>query len=375
MRILFIDFTLPYLLKDASFPVGGWAVQLNAWIRGLTACGHQVGVLTWKGANDFVNKPLEFELIETYDPAKGIKILKYFYKHIPILLKKSSEYQPDVIVQACAGLGTGIMAWIAKQLKIPFIHRIANDVDADQRYQKILRKYEQKAYEYGLKNSSMVFCQNSYQYESLRSKFPNKPLQILVNPFFPPFQKKYVTPSYKERNYIAWIGVFKKQKNLSLLSVIAKQLPDIYFKIAGMHGKTMDQDTAEALSILEALPNVEFLGYLSRQQVIPFLSKAKVLLNTSRHEGFSNAFLEAFYSGTPVIAPVHADPGHIIQKNGLGVSVTKSAEFPYKIMRFYKDKILFEQTSQRCQDYVMKNHDPEIQAKKLVELVINIKKG
>ncbi|MBF0234975.1 MAG: glycosyltransferase [Desulfamplus sp.] len=373
MRFLFIDFTLPYLLKDASYPVGGWAVQLNAWIRGLTACGHQVGVLTWKGANDFIKKPLEFELIETYDPAKGIKILKYFYNYVPTLYKKSSEYQPDVIIQACAGLNTGIMAWISRRLKTPFVHRIANDVDVDQRYQKTLKKYEQKAYEYGLKKSNMVLCQNSYQYDSLHSKFPNKPLQIIVNPFFPPCQYKNDIPSYKERNYIAWIGVFKKQKNLTLLSVIAKQLPDIIFKIAGMRGKSLDKETTEALFNLDSLPNVEFLGYLSREQVIPFLANAKALLNTSYHEGFSNTFLEAFYSGTPVIAPVHADPGHIIQKNGLGVSVTKSEEFPVQIMQFYNDTILFEKTSLRCQDYVIKNHDPEIQAKKLVELVSNIK--
>jgi len=214
MRFLFIDFTLPYLLKDTEYPVGGWAVQLNAWIKGLTTCGHQVGVLTWKGANDFIQKPLEFELIDTYDPAKGIKVLKYFYNYVPTLYKKSSEYQPDVIVQACAGLNTGIMAWIARRLKTPFVHRIANDVDADQRYQKILKKYEQKAYEYGLKKSVMVFCQNSYQYKSLRSKFPNKPLQIIANPFIPPCLSNKEIPSYKERNYIAWIGVFKKQKNI-----------------------------------------------------------------------------------------------------------------------------------------------------------------
>jgi glycosyltransferase involved in cell wall biosynthesis len=375
MRFLFIDFTLPYLLKDTEYPVGGWAVQLNAWIKGLTICGHQVGVLTWKGANDFIQKPLEFELIDTYDPAKGIKVLKYFYNYVPTLYKKSSEYQPDVIVQACAGLNTGIMAWIARRLKIPFMHRIASDIDADQRYQKKLKKYEQKAYEYGLKKASMIFCQNSYQYECQRTKFPKKSISIIVNPFSPPHQMNKFIPSYIGRTYIAWIGVFKQVKNVPLLYDIARQLPDIIFKIAGMRGKNLDKQTTEALFNLESLPNVEFLGYLSRKRVIPFLANARALLNTSHHEGFSNTFLEAFYAGTPVIAPAHADPGRIIQKNGLGVSVAESDDFPVQIIQFYNDTSQFEKISQRCQDYVKENHDPEIQAKKLVESVSEIKKG
>jgi glycosyltransferase involved in cell wall biosynthesis len=376
MRILFIDFTLPYLLKDVDYPIGGWAVELNAWIKGLTACGHEVGVLTWKGANNFIGRPLEFELIETYDPEKGIKILKYFYAYIPILFRKSSEYQPDVIIQACAGLGTGIMAFISRRLNVPFVHRIANDMDVDQRYQKKLMKYEQKAYKYGLRNSSMVLCQNKYQYKCLDSKFPNKPIQIILNPFFAPVQVNTCIPSNSERTYIAWLGIFQYQKNMPLLYEIARQLPDIVFKIAGIHGKTVDKITYQALFDLEQLPNVEFVGYLSRQEVLPFLANAKVLLNTSHYEGFSNTYLEAFYSGTPVIAPVRSDPNNIIQKNRLGLSVKENEDFPVQIRHFFNKKYLFEKTCQRCRYYVMEHHDPETQAKKLIEFVKDmIQKG
>ena len=51
MKILFVDFTLPYLLKDSEYPVGGWAVELNTWLKGLSANNIHAGVLSWKGAN------------------------------------------------------------------------------------------------------------------------------------------------------------------------------------------------------------------------------------------------------------------------------------------------------------------------------------
>ena len=80
MKILFIDFTLPYLLKDSEYPVGGWAVELRNWLKGLAETKAQVGVLTWKGANKYVDNSFDFDLIETYDPAKGLKILKTGYR-------------------------------------------------------------------------------------------------------------------------------------------------------------------------------------------------------------------------------------------------------------------------------------------------------
>lgn len=372
MKLLFIDFTLPYLLKDSIYPVGGWAVELNSWINGLCSNGHQVGVLTWKGANRFVNKKLNFDLIETYDPDKSIKILRYFYYYIPTLYKKAAQYKPDVIIQACSGLNTGIMAFIADRLNIPFIYRVANDMDTDNRYKNRLLKYEQTAYQYGLKRAKAVLCQNRYQYESLKTKFPAKTLYILHNPFFTSDNIPVIFR--KDRKYIAWLGVFQKQKNLPLLCDIAQKMPETEFKIAGMPGKNMDDDTREALTNLEILSNVEFTGYLSRNQVFSFLSKAMALLNTSHYEGFSNTFLEAFSAGTPVIAQRTTDPDNIIAENGLGLSITNHTDFPKLIKSLYDDKNKFDEISKKCREYVYKNHDPKILANRLVQNFYDINK-
>ncbi len=131
MRILFIDFTIPYFLKDSSYPIGGWAVELSAWIDGLCANDNQIGVLTWSGANKFIEKEIEYDLIETYDPAKGIKAIKYLYYYVPSLYEQTKKYKPDIIIQAWAGMYTGIMAIIAEFLQIPFVYRVENDKDTD----------------------------------------------------------------------------------------------------------------------------------------------------------------------------------------------------------------------------------------------------
>jgi glycosyltransferase involved in cell wall biosynthesis len=371
MKFLFIDFNLPYLLRDASYPVGGWAVELHAWIRGLRANGHDVGVLTWKGANRFVDRKTDFDLIEAYDPARGLRVLKYFYDYLPALKKCSASYGPDVIVQACAELYTGIMAYVAGGLGIPFIYRVANDMDTDGRYRRTMPKYAQLAYRYGLKNADAVLCQNQYQYENISRRFPGKTTEIIHNPFFKSVDASGA--SDEDRTYIAWLGVFKTQKNLPLLYEIARQMPDREFKVAGMPGRKMDNTITNALADLEKLPNVAFVGYLSRDRVFPFLSRARVLLNTSHFEGFSNVFLEAFSVGTPVVAPEHADPDHIIRKNGLGLTTADTAGFPQCVNGLFEDEALFKNASGKCRRYVKEHHDPVTLARHMADMVRRVK--
>jgi glycosyltransferase involved in cell wall biosynthesis len=372
MRILFIDFTLPYLLADATYAVGGWAVQLSSWIKGLTANSHQVGVLTWKGANKFVNKTLDIELIETYDPNKGIKILKYFYDYIPISYKKALQFKPDVIIQACAGLNTGIMAFVADRINIPFVYRVANDIDVDFRYKDNLLLYEQLAYKYGLRRSKMILCQNQYQYDCIKRNYPDKRVKIIHNPFHFVIDMPEIN-SRKDRSYLAWIGNFRKQKNLGQLYNIAKSLPKVDIKIGGMPSKLIDNETLIAVENLKKLKNVEFVGYMSRRDVLNFLNKAIVLLNTSCHEGFSNTFLEALSVGTPIVAPRRVDPDLIVTKHGLGFTAFNDNELSNMVEQIISlDLNEYNNLSLNCKKYIEKHHASEVKACELTSSIESI---
>jgi len=367
MRILFIDFTLPYLLRDSEYPVGGWAVELNTWLKGIIATGHSAGVLTWKGAADYVGTKPGFDLLETYDPDKGVKILKYFYAYIPALLLAAREYDPDILIQACSGLNTGIMAFVARRLGVPFVYRVANDMDVDDRCKTRLRGYEQLAYRYGLRKARAVLCQNQYQYTRLHEWFPDKPLHILHNPFdtgrdLPRVNARGI------KEYIAWLGVFSQQKNMPLLYRLARSLPDIPFRIAGMPAsKQMDAETGKAVEELRKLPNVEFTGYVQRKDVLGFLAGAVALLSTSHYEGFSNTFLESLAAGTPVVAPRRVDPAQIITKNAMGLTAENDAELPDLIRRIWDmADAEYGGLAEKCRAYVLEQHAPEAKAKELI---------
>jgi glycosyltransferase involved in cell wall biosynthesis len=369
MKLLFMDFTLPFLLMDTEHPIGGWAIELSAWLKGIVDCDQQAAVLTRKGGTQFVDKELNFELFDTYDPGKGLKFFKYFYYYIPVVLKAARNYQPDFIIQACCGFTTGILAFVSDLLGVPFIYRVANDMDADERYKERLSISQQLVYRYGLRRAAAIICQNQYQYDCLKRQFPRKPLHIIHNPF----DTKGDAPDIRERpsrEYFAWIGVFSHQKNLRLLHTVASMAPEIQFRVAGMPYENIDEETDRALDDLAHLPNVRFVGYLRRRDVPDFLAGAIALLNTSRYEGFSNTFLESLAVGTPIIAPRNVDPDQFINSNNLGLTTENEDEI-VDLMRRICELALedYDDLTTRCQRYVSDHHAPEAKAKELLQAI------
>ncbi|HEX4079112.1 MAG TPA: glycosyltransferase family 4 protein [Rhizomicrobium sp.] len=375
MRLLFIDFTLPYVLRDADFPAGGWATELGNWLRGLAADGHRAGVLTWKGARDYVGPNSLCDLLDTYDPAKGIPVAKYFYSYIPKLVMAARGFEPDVLLQATSGLHTGIMAFVAARLGCPFVYRAASDMDVDGRIRNHLRAYERLAYFYGLRSTASILCQNHYQFSSLRHRLPDKPLHILHNPFRLSDPPPAIRPR-SDRAYVAWLAVFRPLKNLPLLSRLAASQPQIEFHVAGRPDGELDRPTAEALDLLHKLRNVSMVGYVRPSQVPDFLSRAAMLLSTSDFEGFSNTFLESFSVGTPVAGRSIVDPDGIIGRNSLGISAVGEGELQQGIRSLWEmEASQYEQMARRCQTYVAENHAPAAKTAELVGILRSLNAG
>jgi glycosyltransferase involved in cell wall biosynthesis len=369
MKIAFIDYRLPELIKNKNYPIGGWPVELMNWLQGLSNHDSETFLLT----NEESALTLDFDactLIGTHNSNyKGVKYLKYFYYILPKQFFSIKKLKPDFLIQGCAGLDTGLLAVICKVLKIPFIYRVVSDLDVTGGSQAF-KIYESLAFKLGLWLADGFVCQNHFQYTALKEKFPNKAITTLYNPFICTMNN---LPNSKEnRSYFAWVGNFRWQKNLSLLYELANGSPNIKFKIAGQANTRMDESTKAAYKDLLTLPNVEFMGHINNSKIPEFLESAIALLNTSDVEGFSNTYLEAFSVGTPVLTRTLADPDNIIKKNKLGYSAEDKDLLLAEISNYQDMSIKDYQTiSENCFKYVRINHDP---VKLTRELICFLKK-
>lgn len=357
MRILFYNFSIPLLLsKDSEFE-GGIAVELLNWMNAFRELNHEVALLTWKGAKDIIKSEVNFEIIESYNPDYGIPKLRMLYVHIPSVIRDIRKYKPDLIIQGGANLHCVIMGISSRITKKKFVHRIASDADVDNRTSELIEGIELFLYKKARRLVDIFSVQNEYQFKFLKKKFPNKNIIKIYNPFNGQIKSELLPRS--DRSYIAWVGHFRKIKNLPALVPICSEFSNINIKIVGVAYSDLDIESANAIKTLEKMKNVEFLGYIQNSEIQYFLSKALCLLNTSFFEGFSNTFLEAWSVGTPVVTTIKANPDNLIGKNKIGLVANNHNDLVQKLHEILSyNENQYSGLSKRCYQYVRENHDP-----------------
>lgn len=131
-----------------------------------------------------------------------------------------------------------------------------------------------------------------------------------------PAEKIVVIPNYVEAgeepgemtdgDYVAYCGRVSYEKGGDLFVELARQLPDIRFRMAG--------EVRDSHLLGGNVPeNLELAGYVSGQKLEDFYRGARFVVMPSRcYEGFPMAILEAARYARPVIGPDHGGFSEII---------------------------------------------------------------
>ena len=98
------------------------------------------------------------------------------------------------------------------------------------------------------------------------------------------------------KDYVLAVSSQNPTKNFKLVLEAAEQLPDINFVIAGGSNAKVFNGKEQ-----KTLPNVQYVGYVSDQELVALYCHARVFIYPSLYEGFGIPPLEAMYMGCPVI--------------------------------------------------------------------------
>ncbi len=130
-------------------------------------------------------------------------------------------------------------------------------------------------------------------------------------------------------DYYLFIGRLTVDKGVLEFLEAAEGLPGKKFKVAGTGPlrKTVEQLAAKN-------ENVEYLGYVTEEEKIELLRKARLLIVPSRAETFGLVYIEAMASGTPVIGSMESREIGILKDdfNGWTVKFGDSAELKRKVL-------------------------------------------
>lgn len=292
---------------------------------------------------------------KAFDRNAGLPLLRFIHPRWTGLWSALGRADADVYYTSCAGGIVGQIAMFCTRRRRRFIFRVASDSDCAPETLLIQSCYwrDARLYEYGLRRASGVLAQSVRQQQMLERNFGVRSslAGMLVEP-------AVARPQLAARDVDAlWVSNIRKVKRPDVLLEVADRLPGVRFHMVGGtvpgHLPYFESLRAQASS----RSNVKFHGAVPYRDVGALYARARVFVNTSDVEGFPNTYLQAWMSGTPVVA--FFDPDDVIAREGLGAVVRDRQEMTDAIRLLVQDEGAWQAASARCIAFIEREFGEE----------------
>ena len=281
------------------------------------------------------------------------------------LQKALREFQPAVVYQRVACAYTGISARFAKANGVPMIWHMANEHDAE-RLPAIVDHIgsphtyvERRLKAYGARTADIVVAQTADQSRKLQENHGRNADRVIRN-FLP---QSELAIKNNDSIEVLWIANFKSTKQPEVFLDIVERLtanPQIHFTMIGQPYSTQSKQN-EFDKKIRNLPNLSYLGPLTQAEVEDRLGQGHLLVNTSKWEGFSNTFIQAWMRSVPVLT-LGVDPDGLLGDCDVGRAHQSTVGIANSIKAFAENPDMLVTTGRKCrelalQEFSMDNAD------------------
>jgi glycosyltransferase involved in cell wall biosynthesis len=200
-------------------------------------------------------------------------------------------------------------------------------VSSDSNLNKKIKKFRfwnfktilnQKFFDWGKKGANLTIVQTVFQSKLVRGI--NKKTEIKIIRNYHPLPKKWKVN--QKKNQIVWVGNFKKLKQPEIFIDLAKEALEnkinVRFFMIGSPALKLTKYQNELEQKIKKTGNLLWLGKQPIEVVNEYIEDSKILVNTSKWEGFPNTYIQAWMRETPTIT-LSCDPDNIIKNYQLGL--------------------------------------------------------
>lgn len=206
---------------------------------------------------------------------------------------------------------------------------------------------------YSLTHADHIVVQTEAQREALQRRF-GRDTVLIRNPVHvsPDDPQRWLPRA--QREFVLWIGRaddFNKRPMLFLK--LARDCPDLEFVMIASRTddavfRALEQACPPNLRIAEHLPPQEIWGYLHR---------ARVLVNTSKFEGFPNTFLQSAVMGVPIVS-LEVDPDGMLARHGCGVCAAGNPRTMREaVVKLCADGVRADALAATCHQHALDRHE------------------
>jgi glycosyltransferase involved in cell wall biosynthesis len=168
---------------------------------------------------------------------------------------------------------------------------------------------------------------------------------------------------------VLWVGAYNDNKRPELFIELVKDLSAYNFclisKTAYSNNYILLREEARKIA---NLLSTGFVRYLESSK---YFMRSKILVCTSRYEGFPNTFLQAWQMGIPVVS-LTVDPDNVITDNALGFVSENLSQMKKDIERLLSNESLRREYGDRAKAYVEKEHSSEVVVQQLIGVFENL---
>ena len=268
-------------------------------------------------------------------------------------------FQPDVIYQRVGCAYTGISVRYAKKSGIPLIWHMASATDCSPmpsfiqmlgRPHKLIETILAKR---GATRADVVVAQSQDQAKKLSENFQREAERLIGNfhQVPPPVDKP------AGRFTVVWVANLKPVKRPELFFEIASLLrdqPEVEFLMVGETYSTRSLQVCFD-ELLQRHPNVKFLGAMPQDEVNTLLERAHLLANTSKSEGFSNTFIQAWMRSVPVVT-LSVNPDGLLDDSFLGHCHNTAAGLASFIRELAANSDMLNDMGKRSRQYAIEHY-------------------
>jgi glycosyltransferase involved in cell wall biosynthesis len=268
-----------------------------------------------------------------------------------------------VYIQRCAGYEAFFVALFAKVRRRRFVYSSSSTGDFVG-MPDIPTWSPRLAYRMGIRLADACVVQTAEQVALAEAEFG---LDATLIPSF-------CEPAHNEgngsREAFLWIGGLIDYKDPMAYLDLAEQVPEASFwMVVHARGDRWRRLEERVRARAAELANVELFDHRSRPRLLPLYERAVAVVNTSRHEGYPNTFMEGWARGTPVLS-LNVDPDGVVGTHGLGAvaggSIKRMAELARQLWAKRDDLQVEAQATRR---YVAEAHAPAVVVEQWAELI------
>jgi UDP-glucose:tetrahydrobiopterin glucosyltransferase len=347
MHIVLISTPIGFL---GSGKGGGVELTLNSLVNGLLSLGHSVEVIAPR--NSRLNKSNEKAKLHLVDGEDQISWQHQNYNSLVSIPDNSLiagmlEKGLDIAKKADVLLNMSydwLPIWMTLNVEIPIAHIISMGSESSVINNLISKVYSKYPYNFAFHSKIQA---DDYP-------FIKKPT-IIGNGF----KLDHYTFQDSVKGPLAWVGRVAPEKGLEDAVYVANELGE-KLKVWGFI-----EDETYAYKVEQSFPQgtIDWMGFLSTNELQKELGKCRVLLNTPKwNEAYGNVVVEALACGVPVIAFKRGGPSEIVQHGQTGYLVDPDDK---KNMLSYV-KIIEKIKRINCREWVENNASTDIFANKVV---------